>query len=99
MANPDVVAKKLRTEFDARWKAAIERPPTPDTAVHPDSVAGPATIEVLLGHLGQLAKTCAAEGLISPEQAERVVASADNIREIMGGIDPKQLASVARQIR
>jgi hypothetical protein len=99
MAHPDAVAKKLRTEFDARWKAAIERPPTPDTAVHPDSVAAPVTIEVVLGRFGQLAKACAAEGLITPAQAERVAASADNIREIMGGIDPKRLASIARQIR
>jgi hypothetical protein len=98
MTSPYPDAEKLRAEFDARWKAAIERPTTND-AVHPESVPAPVTLETFLSRLGQVAKACVAEGLITPEEGERVAASADEIRQIMGGIDPAKVGSVARQLR
>lgn len=98
MTNAYPNAEQIRAEFDARWKAAIERTDDLD-AVHPESVAAPVTMEILLSRLRQVAKACAAEGLITPEEAERVAASADDIGQILGGIDTAKLTSVARQLR
>jgi hypothetical protein len=40
-----------------------------------------------------------AQGLITPEEGKRIAASADDIRRILGGVNPEKLASVARQLR
>jgi hypothetical protein len=98
MTNLDPIAEKFRAEFDARWQAAIEQPETLDV-VSAYSAAAPVTVEALLSRLGQVAKACAAEGLITAEEGERAAASADAIRQIIGGVDPEKLASVVRQLR
>lgn len=95
MTNPDPDAEKARAEFKARWQAAIERSKTPEA----ESAALPKTVDALLNRLGEVAKACAAEGLITAEEGERAAASADAIRQIIGGIDPEKVASVARQLR
>jgi hypothetical protein len=98
MTKPDPAAEKLRAEFDARWQAAIAQPETLEV-VGGYSAAADVTVEAVLSRLRQLAEACVAEGLITPEEGERVAASADDIRQIMGGIDPEKLAGVARQRR
>ncbi len=97
MQKPDLDADKLRAEFDARWRAAIEQPETLEE-VREYSPAADVTVEVVLSRLQELAKAFAAESLITPEEGERVAASADEIRRIMSGIDPEKLRSVARQL-
>jgi hypothetical protein len=98
MPKPDATAEKLRAEFDARWQAAIAQPETLDV-VGGYSAAADVTVEAVLSRLRQLAEACVAEGIITAEQGERVAASAEDIRQIMGGIDPEKLGSVARQRR
>jgi hypothetical protein len=98
MAKLDPGAEKLRAEFDASWQAAIEQPETLDV-VSGYSAAAPVRLEALLSRLEQVAKACAAQGLITPAEGERAAASADDIRQIMDGVDAEQLASIARQLR
>lgn len=98
MTRPDPAAEKLRAEFDARWQAAIEQPETLDV-VGGYSIAADVTVEAVLSRLRQLAEACVAQGLITPEEGKRIAASADDIRRILGGVNPEKLASVARQLR